>query len=67
MTTTYMERVVTEKHELDAKLAKLIAFGGSDTYAELDEIDKNLLRDQRDAMVRYSETLDKRIRRFLNG
>ncbi len=59
-------RVIAEKRELDEKLAKLSAFisARSPVFIGLDPMDKSLLRDQRDAMSAYSDTLADRIARF---
>ena len=64
------ERVVTEKRELDEKLAKLKAFcfdPGSPVFKELSPVDRDLLEDQYNSMKDYSEILGKRIDRFGKG
>jgi hypothetical protein len=63
------ERVVIEKRELDAKLAKLKAFcfgSAEDTkvFSGLDPIDRDLLESQYTAMKEYSMILGRRIERF---
>lgn len=61
------ERVVTEKRELDEKLAKLKAFCFGDNttiFRGLDPKDRDLLENQYDAMLKYSEVLGDRIARF---
>lgn len=63
-------RVVTEKQELDEKLAKLKAFcfnPGSPAFKCLPPIDRDLLEDQYNSMKDYSEILGKRIARFGKG
>lgn len=61
------ERVVTEKRELDEKLAKLKAFcfdPGSQIFKDLPPEDQDLLEYQYEAMKNYSQILRKRIDRF---
>lgn len=61
------ERVVTEKQDLDEKLAKLKTFCfGPDRviFRKLAAVDRDLLEDQYTVMQRYSVILGKRIVRF---
>lgn len=61
------QRVVTEKQELDEKLAKLHLFcfsPGNKIFAGLEPEDRDLLEDQYTAMNQYSDILAKRIGRF---
>lgn len=58
------ERVVTEKTELDSKIAKLTDFLKSDVFSRLDDNEKLLLRLQASAMVMYSAILETRIESF---
>jgi hypothetical protein len=59
------ERVGAEKRDLDDKLLRLTAFISKGTLFDvLPEEDKRLMREQRDAMMQYSEALGARISRF---
>jgi hypothetical protein len=60
----YQQRVVDEKTQLDEKLNKLVEFIGGLQFARLDDIDRNLLLQQRLIMTNYSAVLNKRINRF---
>lgn len=62
----HQERVVTEKRELDEKLAKLTAFTTMQnaTYAGLDRAEQARLIQQREVMKEYSEILGARIAAF---
>lgn len=60
----HQQRVVTEKAELDEKLAKLMAFLGTPTYAGLSEAERSRLRSQSFFMVGYSAVLGERIDAF---
>lgn len=62
--TGFMQRVVTEKTELDLKLIKLNAFRESDTYKQLDSHTRFLLTAQSRAMHIYSDILAQRISVF---
>lgn len=57
----YQYRVVVEKNELDAKIAKLDKFIEGDAYKELTETEQDLLTTQGTAMQEYSAALDARI------
>jgi hypothetical protein len=61
------KRVVTEKQELDEKLAKLKEFcfdPGSPTFSALPPQDRDLLEDQYTVMEKYSTILGERIQRL---
>jgi hypothetical protein len=58
------ERVVTEKRELDEKIAKLNAFYANPVFKELPFGDRTLLLDQCSVMEQYSKILEARIARF---
>jgi hypothetical protein len=57
----HMARVVDEAIELDDKRAKLLAFFKSDTYRDLDQAERNILRIQYSVMTVYSDILHQRI------
>jgi hypothetical protein len=58
------QRVVEEKHALDAKCEKLFAFLDTPLYDSLPEEDQSLLQHQFNHMTNYSEVLAARIARF---
>jgi len=59
------QRVLDEKRELDERLVKLVSFiTSSPTFRSLDPEDQRLMREQRKAMLDYSDTLESRIARF---
>lgn len=60
----YQERVVAEKAELDAKLAKLRAFLFTDLFETLDSDTQGLLWKQAGHMYNYSKVLGERIAAF---
>jgi hypothetical protein len=60
----FQQRVVDEKTELDAKLAKLTPFTESKTFASLPEPERTRLLRQENIMKRYSEVLGERIAAF---
>lgn len=60
----YQLRVIDEKAELDAKIAKLKLFIYAATFESLDSSDKALLKDQFNVMTKYSNILADRIERF---
>ena len=60
----YQQRVIDEKVQLDDKLAKLLAFFDTPTYAALATPDRLLLIAQHTHMRAYSDTLGTRIARF---
>ena len=57
----HQERVVSEKEELDDKIAKLAAFIGVSTYAKLPTAEQDRLERQIGAMTIYSNILRERI------
>lgn len=60
----HQQRVVDEKCELDARLAKLIPFFDTPIFAALDEGEKSRLERQEEAMKAYSAILTERIAAF---
>lgn len=61
----YQERVVEEKKELDARIAKLDAFvNDNEAYEDLDPEEQDRLTAQRTAMGEYSDILGERIEAF---
>lgn len=60
----HQQRVVEEKAALDDKMAKLLAFFDTPTYAALATEDRLLLIAQHTHMRAYSDTLGTRIARF---
>lgn len=57
----FVERMIEEYKELSERLKKLIAFQKTDKFTALDEEQRNLLEEQREAMSRYKKVLGKRI------
>ena len=62
--TTYQERVVLAKADLDAKLAKLQAFFSTETFAGLSVPETERLHRQAICMQEYSAVLAERVRAF---
>lgn len=60
----HQQRVVEEKAELDAKLAKLKEFFGTDLYVSLDREEQRRLSHQHTVMTMYSDVLGMRIVAF---
>lgn len=60
----HQQRVIDEKEALDEKITKLKVFVLTKTYGAIAMVERNALSDQLDVMVRYSEILGQRIRRF---
>nr|WP_315173550.1 hypothetical protein [uncultured Flavobacterium sp.] len=58
------QRVVDERTELDEKITKLHAFFKTEIFNNLQEEDRNLLEEQVQLMMNYSDVLLKRINRF---
>lgn len=59
------ERVVAEKLRLDERITTLVEFiCTSPFFTDMTREDRNLMREQRDAMQRYSDILHERIMRF---
>lgn len=61
----YQERVVAEKSELDERLAKLDAFGRTESFASLPSEEQGLLNRQHSVMEEYSRILGERIAVFV--
>lgn len=57
----FLERLITEEKELREKLGKLYSFIVSDNFANLTEMNRGLLKQQKDAMEEYLEILQVRI------
>jgi hypothetical protein len=55
--STFLERLETEKQELDEKLGKLEDFIDSVNFTKIDEDQRELLKIQRCAMATYSQVL----------
>ena len=64
MNFEWQDRVITEKHELEARYHRLRDFTTTPEYYALDEADKTLLGRQCAAMALYLDLLNQRIRRF---
>ena len=60
----HQERVVVEKHELDAKIKKLGAFRSGHWFASLPADERERLVRQHSCMVEYSGILGERIAAF---
>lgn len=58
------QRVVDERNELNEKITKLHDFFKNPIFQKLPEEDKNLLNEQSEIMMNYSDVLLKRINRF---
>lgn len=58
-----INRMKTEKAELESRITKLLAFMGSDKFNELDSADKKLLRQQYAGMETYLTSLSARLLR----
>lgn len=65
--TTYQDRVIAEKTELDGNLARLRDFFGTQIFIALGEDEKQRLCLQEDAMANYSDILGERIAAFNAG
>lgn len=64
MMDDWRERVIYERADLHVKLVKLLEFLGSEKIKTLEAADRQRLRTQAIAMVRYSDTLTRRIDAF---
>jgi hypothetical protein len=62
--STFIDRLRTEKQELDEKLTKLEDFLATDTFTGLANIDKLLLEKQFAIMTEYSRVLNSRLMRL---
>lgn len=60
----YQRRVISEKRDLDEKLAKLLAFFQSDNFKSLNDAERSRLRNQARFMDGYSAVLGERIAAF---
>jgi len=58
------QRVVDERTELIEKITKLHAFFRTEIFENMQEEDQNLLEEQVQLMMNYSDVLLKRINRF---
>ena len=58
------QRVVDERTELIDKITKLHAFFRTEIFKNIQEEDQNLLEEQVQLMMNYSDVLLKRIARF---
>lgn len=59
--STFYERLLAEKQELDERLEKLNSFLGSEKSSELEPLQLSLLSIQSEAMKTYSKILEVRI------
>lgn len=62
--TTFQERVIQERNELETKINALTLFSTSKTYAALTETEQQNLRSQLNVMAHYSAILADRIAGF---
>ena len=60
----FIARLSDEKSQLDEKIAKLEAFTKSDSFNDVDNVQRGLLKIQLNAMVTYSQVLDERLWRL---
>jgi uncharacterized protein YjgD (DUF1641 family) len=60
----HQQRVVEERIELIDKITKLHSFFKTSTFADLNEENQNLLDEQSQIMMKYSDILLKRINKF---
>lgn len=60
----HQERVIAEKNELSERLAKLLAFFQSATFADLSEAERSRLRNQARFVDGYAAVLEERIAAF---
>ena len=59
--STFKDRLLTEKAELDEKRSKLESFQTSDKFKDIDPVQMSLLNIQSQAMTTYSQCLLERI------
>ena len=59
----YVERMKTEKAELEQRITKLLTFMESDEFSKLDDVDKRLLRQQYCGMEAFLTALSARLLR----
>ena len=60
----YQERIVNERDELGIRIDKLQKFQVTQAYIDLNHVDRNLLQQQKMAMIEYHDILNQRINRF---
>lgn len=63
----FVERMKAEVSELKAKMDKLAAFIGTDTFNGLHNFERLLLEEQLEAMTTYHRLLSKRLALHLHG
>ena len=63
MTRAFFRSLMAESDELAAKMERLEAFTGTETFRDLSALDRDLLLDQRFAMRSYYKALSARIQR----
>ena len=61
--TSWQERLVQERDQLQERLQKLQAFKHTETWAALPSIEISVLLDQEEAMVNYLDALETRLSR----
>lgn len=59
--STFIDRLITEKKELDDKIDKLNTFISSENFGTIDPVQKPLLRLQASSMFTYSQILQERL------
>lgn len=59
--STFKDRLLVEKQELDEKRSKLESFQTSDKFKDIDPVQMSLLNIQSQAMATYSQCLLERI------
>lgn len=62
--STFKERLIDEKQELDLKIEKLTQFIGSENFKKIDGVQMTLLNIQLKSMETYSQCLLERIVRL---
>lgn len=62
--STFIERLEVEVQELELKISKLEDFLTTETFMELAQVDKILLKDQLETMNKYSRILNARLMRL---
>lgn len=64
---SFVDRIKLELDELDERIEKLEKFIDSDSFASLEEIDRNLLNEQLEAMHSYLGALSCRMERAISN
>jgi len=59
--STFLERLVEEKQQLDEKIEKLEAFTSSENFSKIDAVQMSLLNIQLFSMKAYSQCLLERL------